>query len=167
MKGIDNFSFCVIKSRPTIIFSEAKFVKDIYAAKKGLIEDINAHLEFGFINKFSGFMMRQGSLSSVEHTEDARLHLDRLNEILIKKNLDFIPAINKLNYKVKFVYFAICQSDNKEQSLKEKYFDQIRSEFNSKVKASSGINSYDVEIILIPTRAIPKDIKQEIVGFYE
>ncbi len=103
LKGIDNFSFCVTDEQPTIIFSEAKFVKDLYGAAKGLIDDINEHLEPEFINKFSGFIMRQSSLSSTEHTEDARLYLDRLNEVLVKENLDFISAINELNYKAKLV----------------------------------------------------------------
>lgn len=167
-KGVDLVSASIESGKLKLIFSEAKFVTTISKASDALKEDIvgndtqKGHVTKEYINDYSSFLLNKPhSIYLDKNNKEMILNsLVELNEIILNDECKPIDAINKLNIKVRFDFFAIFQKNNKTIEENKEYFDKIVDTFNSVIK-NTGINNYDIEVIFIPTNSKSMDIKKE------
>lgn len=167
-KGIDCLGCSMRNNKLEIILSEAKFVGTLSSAKNDLINDINGnygHLNIETINSYCGFAMKK--IETLEKTYSSSIIkcLDKINLEIVSNNQRFIDIMNLLEYKFKFVYFAIFQSNYKTPDLMEKYYQEIIDTFNKNIGFTK-INNYSIEIIFIPTNSSSTEIKNEMVKLY-
>lgn len=170
LKGIDTVGLeCINEDCFNFIFAEAKFVANLSNAKQELISDIcgkSGHLNSLFLNDYYSFAMRHCSVNNNSHGKSAKKYIDNLNEKVCIDGMSFIEAVNFLNYKIKFVYFAVFASSYKDPSSITNHYDDILTAFYSTI-SSTGIKNYDIEIVLIPTNNVPKEIKKKMREAYE
>lgn len=167
-KGVDLVSVSVESGNLKLIFSEAKFVTTISKATDALKEDIVGndkqigHVTKEYINDYSSFLLNKPhSIYLDKNNKDIILNsLVELNDTILNDECKPIDAINKLNIKVRFDFFAIFQKNNKTIEQNKEYFNRIVDTFNS-VIMDTGINNYDIEVIFIPINSKSMDIKTE------
>lgn len=149
-EGIDIVGCSLKDDKVEISFSEAKFMTDIYSAKDNLILDTETHLDKEFINGFMNFVLqRQGDLIN-ERTEIINEKINEFNDIKEDTGLSFIEVLNKLQFSVRFIYFAIFNNKHRDIVFYEGKIKEIINSFNSHIE-KTGINNYEIEVVFIPT----------------
>lgn len=149
-EGIDIVGCSLKDDKVEISFSEAKFMTDIYSAKDNLISDTETHLDKEFINGFMNFVLqRQGDLIN-ERTEIINEKINEFNDIKEDTGLSFIEVLNKLQFSVRFIYFAIFNNKHRDIVFYEGKIKEIINSFNSHIE-KTGINNYEIEVVFIPT----------------
>lgn len=149
-EGIDIVGCSLKDDKVEISFSEAKFMTDIYSAKDNLISDTETHLDKEFINGFMNFVLqRQGDLIN-ERTEIINEKINEFNGIKEDTGLSFIEVLNKLQFSVRFIYFAIFNNKHRDIVFYEGKIKEIINSFNSHIE-KTGINNYEIEVVFIPT----------------
>lgn len=149
-EGIDIVGCSLKDDKVEISFSEAKFMTNIYSAKANLIADTKTHLDKEFINGFMNFVLqRQGDLIN-ERTEIVNEKINEFNDIKEDSGLSFIEVLNKLQFSVRFIYFAIFNNKHRDIIFYEGKIKEIINSFNSHIE-KTGINNYDIEVVFIPT----------------
>lgn len=177
-KGIDNLSCCLNEDKLEIIMSEVKFVSSLSSAKSDLISDIQGecdssgelkkegHLNSKFLNSYvEGFALKQQESVEKLLLRKAAQKISKLNEKIIAEDKTFIEAMNLLDYKIRFIYFAIFKSVHKEPSEILTQYEEIINSFNNQI-SMIGINNYDLDVIFIPTDNKSKEIKEKMVEIY-
>lgn len=149
-EGIDIVGCSLKDDKVEISFSEAKFMTDIYSAKDNLISDTETHLDKEFINGFMNFVLqRQGDLIN-ERTEIINEKINEFNDIKEDTGLSFIEVLNKLQFSVRFIYFAIFNNKHRDIVFYEEKIKEIINSFNSHIEKTD-INNYEIEVVFIPT----------------
>lgn len=149
-QGIDIVGCRLKDDKVEISLSEAKFVTNIYSAKNKLITDTETHLDKDFINGFMNFVIqRQGDIIN-ERTEKINEKINEFNDIKEDTRLSFIEVLNKLEFSVRFIYFAIFNDMHRDIVFYKGKIEDIIKSFNSNIE-KTGINNYDIEVVFIPT----------------
>lgn len=178
-KGIDNLACYLEKDKLEIILSEVKFVATISTAKSDLVSDIKGsynkngemtqkgHLNEGTINDYiGGFALKQQESVDKITLSNTKDKIDMLNKRIVCDDEKFIDAMNDLDFRIRFVYFAIFQSKYKQPNDILNYYTDIINTFNDNI-SSVGIKNYDMDVIFIPTDNKSVDIKKKMVEIYD
>ena len=168
-KGVDLVSATVEEDNLKLIFSEAKFVSSISSASQALVEDIIGndtqigHITGSYINDYSSFLLNKTHSIYLDKNNKKVIlgSLLELNNLILNDDCTPIEAINKLNIKIRFDFFAIFHHNNKTIEQNKEYFLKIVDNFNSSI-LETGINNYDIEVIFIPTNNTSMDIKRKL-----
>lgn len=159
VKGIDIVSVKLEEDNICLIFSESKFVSSIVSAATNLCNDISGkdgqlgHLTKDYINSYTSFFMNKyhSIYFNKEKSKLIMLKLNNLNDLIMNENKQPINAINDLNIRIRFDFFAIYYDTIYNIEDRKKYFEQIVNQFNANI-LSTGIKNYDIEVIFIPTK---------------
>lgn len=169
VKGVDIISVKLEEDNICLIFSESKFVHSISSAANSLCNDISGtvgqlgHLTKDYINSYTSFFMNKfhSIYFDKEKSKLIMLKLNDLNDLIMNEYKQPIKAINDLNIKIRFDFFAIYHDTIYNIEDRKKYFEQIVDQFNKNV-ISTGIKNYDIEVIFIPTKNESMSIKRGI-----
>lgn len=149
-KGIDIVACSMKNENIEVVFSEAKFVTDINRAGSKLKEDVKTHVNKEYINNFLQFVMqRQGELIN-ERKIEINNKINEFNDLMEDEEITFIEALNKMNFSVKFIFFAVFNNEIRENIIYENKIKEIIKEFNSKIEETE-INDYSIEVVFVPT----------------
>lgn len=161
-KGIDIAVCNLYNKELEIVFSESKFVGDCFSAKSKLIDDINNHIRISEINNFGQFIL--GNNDAVKPYRNTELNniINDLNRKLCVEEKDFIQAINEINGKIRFVYFAVFQQ-NTRRNINDfkKSIEEIIDKFDNAI-ADIGLIKYNIEIVFIPTFNTSMSLKNKM-----
>ena len=169
IKGVDIVSVKLEEDNICLIFSESKFVTSISSATTNLCNDISGtdgqlgHLTKEYINSYTSFLMNKSHsiYFNKEKSKLIMLKLNDLNDLIMNGDKQPINAINDLNIKIRFDFFAIYHDTIYNIEDRKKYFEQIVERFNMNILAT-GIENYDIEVIFIPTKNESMIIKRGI-----
>ena len=167
VKGVDIIGATIVNDEFELIFSEAKFINSISSASNNLCKDILGddkfigHVTKSYINEYTSFFLNKShSVFFDDNLGNIIMEkINELNRLIIQESLSPIEAINKLNIKIRFDFFAIYHDTNYVIENRKQFFDKIIDAFNQNIKATE-INKYDIEIIFIPTKNQSVDIKE-------
>jgi hypothetical protein len=149
-RGID-LVVCTLKNDSLeISLSEAKFVKNISAARSDLINDVGKHIKVEYINDFLQFVLQKQGDAINEREIVINEKVNEFNDLIEDEGISFIEAVNRKNYSIKFIYFAIFNNEDRTALIYENRAKEIINEFNEKIQ-STGINNYCIEVVFIPT----------------
>lgn len=149
-QGIDIVACSMNGENIEVVFSEAKFVIDINKAESQLKGDVKSHVNKEYINNFLQFVMqKQGELIN-ERKIEINNKINEFNDLMEDEDIKFIEALNRMNFSVKFIFFAIFNNEIRETLIYEKKIKEIIEEFNLKIKETD-INNYNIEVVFIPT----------------
>ena len=169
IKGVDLISCKIENGVLVLIFSESKFVSSISSASSSLCDDIvgndnqPGHLTKEYINQYTSFIMNKNH-SIYFDKKNSNLIMTKLNELnnlILNEEIEPIDAINQLNIKIRFDFFAIYNDNNYNIEERRDFFLKIVNQFNSNI-IDTGINNYDMEVVFIPTKNKSMDIKKEV-----
>lgn len=164
VKGCDDFLVNINDGIPEFIFSESKFVADLYKATNALIDDINGtpnespHLEKGYLNRFTNFILNKVDYLNSYESEVLRDLINEINSEILHKDKSFIDIINEKEITAKFIYFAIFNSEKVDIEYYVKSFNKIKLNFEDKIKGT-GILKYSLDIVFIPIINIPMNVR--------
>lgn len=177
-KGIDNLACSLNNGELEIIMSEVKFVSTLSTAKAELISDIEdeydqngnltkkGHLNSDVINSYvGGFALKQQESVGKILLEETANKISQLNQKIVAEDNSFIEAMNSLNFRIRFIYFAIFKSSYKDPLNILKYYNEIITSFNKQI-VELGLNNYDLDIVFIPTDNSSSNIKKKMVEIY-
>ena len=177
-KGIDNLACCLNNGELEVIMSEAKFVETLSSAKAELISDIEGkydkngnltkkgHLNSDVINSYiAGFALKQQESVEKILLEETANKISQLNQKIVAEDNSFIEAMNSLNFRIRFIYFAIFRSSYKDPSDILKHYNDIIDAFNKQI-LELGLNNYDLDIVFIPTDNSSNIIREKMVEIY-
>lgn len=169
IKGVDLVACKIENNNLVIIFSESKFVSSISSASSSLCDDIVGtdsqlgHITKDYINQYTSFIMNKNH-SIYFDKNNSKLIMNKLNELnnlILNQEIEPIDAINNLNIKIRFDFFAIYNDSNYNIEERREFFLKIVNQFSSNI-LNTGINKYDIEIVFIPTKNKSMDIKKEV-----
>ena len=149
-QGIDIVACSIKGENIEVVFSEAKFVTDINKAGIKLKDDVKSHVDKEYINNFLQFVMQKQGEVVNERKIEINNKINEFNDLMEDEDIKFIEALNRMNFSVKFIFFAIFNNEIRETVIYENKIKEIIEEFNSKVK-ETGINDYSIEVVFIPT----------------
>lgn len=149
-QGIDIVACSIKGENIEVVFSEAKFVTDINKAGIKLKDDVKSHVDKEYINNFLQFVMQKQGEVINERKIEINNKINEFNDLMEDEDIKFIEALNRMNFSVKFIFFAIFNNEIRETVIYENKIKEIIEEFNSKVK-ETGINDYSIEVVFIPT----------------
>ena len=168
-KGVDILGIKVINNGECeFIFSEAKFVQDIYSASDALYKDIVGtptqigHVTKEYINRYLYFALNKNHSLNFEDSDKIEIIKSKvldINEMIINDDIEPVDAFNNLNIKIRFDFFAIYHDDNYDIEQRKHFFEKVANQFNTSIVAT-GINNYEMEIIFIPTKNTSMDLKE-------
>ncbi len=169
IKGVDLISCKIENDNLILIFSESKFVSNISSASSSLCDDIVGkdsqlgHITKDYINQYTSFVMNKNHSIYFDKTKSKLImnKLNELNDLILNQEIEPIEAINTLNIKIRFDFFAIYNDNNYNIEERREFFLKIVNQFNSNI-VNTGINKYDIEIVFIPTKNKSMDIKKEV-----
>jgi len=167
VKGVDLIASTIEKENLTLIFSESKFVNSIYAASTSLCEDIVGnssqigHISKEYINEYMAFFINKNHSIYFNETNSNFImeKINYLDFLIMNNNLKPIDAINEMNIKVRFDFFAIYNDSIYDIEQRKVYFERIMEQFHECV-INTGIKNYDIEIVFIPTKNKAKKLKE-------
>lgn len=87
-----------------------------------------------------------------------------MNEKLYSKNL--VDILVEKSVCFNFIFFAVFKSVYKNPELLIDYYNELIASAIKNIN-EAGIIKYKIEIIFIPTDAVPIEIKERIEEFYE
>ena len=176
-KGIDSLACYLENEILEVIVCEAKFVANLSKASSELVYDIEGktskdgnfkagHVNKNMLNKYvGGFALKKQESISKTTKEDTIKAISKLNKKIISEDKTFIESLNELGYKMRFVFFAVYQSEHKSPDLIEEQYDKILNSFNRMISETE-ILLYDIDIIFIPTDNKSKLLKEKMVELY-
>jgi hypothetical protein len=182
IKGIDVVASSYSNNQLTLVFSESKFVSTASSATNELIGDIkgkykeikkyngkkeqvfiDGHLNEQYLNRYGNYILNKTTFPKQINLHDEReieMIINKLNDLCLNEEITFIDAINFLNIKIKFVYFAIFRQINgRDPRCNKENYIKIISEFENNI-VKTGIKSYDMEVIFIPIKNKTMTIKR-------
>ncbi len=169
VRGVDLIGTKIEDGNVMFIFSEAKFVKSISAASSALFDDIVGtdkqlgHVTKEYINEYTSFFLNKehSIFFDKQKGELIRDKIIELNSLIINAHISPVDAINKLNIKIRFDFFAIYHDNNHDIEARKGYFDIIANQFYKSI-VSTGLNNYDIEIIFVSTKNDSVNLKEEM-----
>lgn len=160
-QGIDIVT-CSLKAEGIeIVFSEAKFVTDINSAGSKLKDDVRSHVNKDYINNFLQFVMQKQGEVINERKKEINNKINEFNDLMEDEDITFIEALNRMNFSVKFIFFAIFNNEIRETITYENKIKEIIEEFNLKVQKTE-ICNYSIEVVFIPTFNCSMDLKNKM-----
>lgn len=169
-KGIDNVMF-EANENIELILSEAKFVSNKSSAKAGLIGDIkgtttsSSHFTKTYINSYMDFVICKASESNQIKNVRIKQFIDKANK-KYDDGVEFLDVCIEESVKLKVVLFAIFNEMEKDVNLFDSIYKELSKELETKL-CILGLNSYDYEIVFIPTNNTSMRIKDGINEYYE
>ena len=160
-QGIDIVACSIKGENIEVVFSEAKFVTDIYSAGNNLKNDIKSHVNKEYINDFLQFVMQKQGEVINERKIEINNKINEFNDLMEDEDIKFIEALNRMNFSVKFIFFAIFNNEIRETVIYENKIKEIIEEFNSKIN-ETGINDYNIEVVFIPTFNSSMNLKNKM-----
>lgn len=160
-QGIDIVACSIKGENIEVVFSEAKFVTDINKAGIKLKDDVKSHVDKEYINNFLQFVMQKQGEVVNERKIEINNKINEFNDLMEDEDIKFIEALNRMNFSVKFIFFAIFNNEIRETVIYENKIKEIIEEFNSKVK-ETGINDYSIEVVFIPTFNSSMELKNKM-----
>ena len=166
-KGVDVVATDIVDGEQIMIFSEAKFVVNISSASSSLVDDIIGndvqlgHVTKDYINKYTSFLLNRGHSIFFDDKKGELINtnINNLNYLLLNNDMLPIDAINQLNIRIRFDFFAIYSDNNQNIEERQEYYNKILKACNDNI-ASTGLLKYDIEIIFIPTKNTSVDLKR-------
>lgn len=149
-QGIDIVVCSMKDENIEVLFSEAKFVADINSAESNLKGDIQKHVNEEYINNFLQFVMQKQGDAINERKKEINDRINEFNDLMEDEEITFIEALNKLNFSVKFIFFAIFNNEARATIIYENKIKEIIKEFNTFIQATN-IDNYSIEVVFIPT----------------
>lgn len=160
-RGIDIVACSMKDENIEVVFSEAKFVTDINSAGSKLKDDVRNHVNKDYINNFLQFVMQKQGEVINERKIEINNKINEFNDLMEDEDITFIEALNRMNFSVKFIFFAIFNNEIRETITYENKIKEIVDEFNSKVEETE-ICNYSIEVVFIPTFNGSMDLKNKM-----
>lgn len=159
--GIDIVTCSLKEGNIEIVFSESKFVTDIDSAGSKLKDDVKRHVNKDYINNFLQFVMQKQGDAINERKKEINNKINEFNDLIEDEDITFIEAVNRMNFSVKFIFFAIFNNEIRETIIYENKIKEIVEEFNSKVEETE-IRNYNIEVVFVPTFNGSMDLKNKM-----
>ena len=105
-------------------------------------------------------MQKQGDAIN-ERKIEINNKINEFNDLMEDEDITFIEALNRMNFSVKFIFFAVFNNEARESIMYEHKIKEIIAEFNSKIQETE-IRNYSIEVVFVPTFNSSMDLKNKM-----